>query len=149
MQRLCEPLGFRVQGRFGTRGCAWLRWDEQAGSSWRQVWCGSSCLPVIIPSSKSSCEISPSTGTEHNESMLLAGRIVAFSTKDKRKNIPDECILRGNVQNNRSGCTYTRELSSGKFFQVLIILPFRKHSSFHPRCSYFHDWTELIKTGHS
>lgn len=48
---------------------------------------------------ESSCESSPSTGTEHSESMLLAGRIVAFSTKDKRKNIPDECILRGSVQN--------------------------------------------------
>lgn len=61
---------------------------------------GELLLPVASASSERSCESSPSTGTEHSESMLLAGRIVAFSTKNKRKkNIPDQCIWRGSVQN--------------------------------------------------
>lgn len=127
-----NPLGSgRVRKGFGTGGLsglgdwAWGDWRRAGpaayeghsgvGAPGSQLW-----TPVPSPNVK----ISPSTGTEHSESMLLAGRIVAFSTKDKRKNNPDECTWRGSSQNNSSACKYTRTF----FRKVFIIFPFGKHS---------------------
>lgn len=95
---LCGRLKFRVMEESGPGGLRVSKTgDEQLLGLLKQVLCGGATPPAVIPSSQPSWESLPSTGTEHSESMLLAGRMVAFSTKDKRKNIRDECTSGGSV----------------------------------------------------
>lgn len=58
--------------------------------------------------------------------MLLAGRMVAFSTKDKKKkNSPDECMLRGSDQ-NRSQAARTQENFLQESFSSIYHFPLWK-----------------------